>query len=171
MSTEASDAMYSTPVYAEGAPTQPVTRLLLVGQTPHQLSDLQERFGGDELPHKSLSGFESGAAFEQRLHALLEQATIGTHLFVQGDETFLWHVRAAANQHGLMDEEISLFRAGERRNVYCVHCSHIQDIGPEDEAQCAGCGVVLTVRTHFSKRLGAYQGVCLDPDDPYGEGR
>lgn len=25
-----------------------------------------------------------------------------------------------------------------------------------------------TIRTQFSKRLGAYQDVCLDPDNPYG---
>ncbi|MEX1081555.1 MAG: dimethylamine monooxygenase subunit DmmA family protein [Halofilum sp. (in: g-proteobacteria)] len=169
--SEASDAMYSTPVYAEGLPNAPVTRRFLVCQVPQQLTDLRQQLPADDLPSESLSAAEAGDAFEARLTALLQEATIGTHLYVRGDESFLWHVRAAAYQQGLMDDEISLFRTGDRRNVYCVHCSHMQDVGPGDETTCGGCGVVLTIRTHFSKRLGAYQGVCLDPDDPYGEAR
>lgn len=170
MSSEA-DAMFSTPVYAQGETTAPVARRILVCQDAQQLGDLQKQIAADDLPSESLNAAEVGDAFNNRLTALLEQATIGTHLYVQGDESFLWGVRAAAQQQGLMDEEISLFRGGERRKVYCVHCSHMQDVGPGDETTCEGCGVVLTIRTHFSKRLGAYQGVCLDPDNPYGEGR
>lgn len=164
-------AMYSTPVYAQGETTAPVARRFLVCQESEQLNELQQHLSAADLPQESLTAAEAGVSFDDRLTALLEDATIGTHLYVRGDEAFLWHVHDAANRYGLMDDEISLFRSGDRRNVYCVHCSHIQDIGSEDETQCAGCGVVLTVRTHFSKRLGAYQGVCLDPDDPYGEGR
>jgi hypothetical protein len=43
----------------------------------------------------------------------------------------------------------------------------MQDIGSETECSCRHCGVKLFVREHFSQRLGAYMGVCLDPDRPY----
>lgn len=170
MSSEAADAMYSTPVYAQGETAAPVTHRLLVCQDSQQLAYLQDHIAADGLPRESLAQDEAGGSFDERLSTLLESARIGTHLYVRGDESFLWHVRAAADRQGLMDEEVSLFRAGDRRKVYCVHCSYIQDVGPGDATTCAGCGVVLTIRTHFSKRLGAYQGVCLDPDNPRGEG-
>lgn len=163
--------MYSTPVYAQGETAAPVNHRLLVCQDAQQLSYLQGQLGAEELPQESLTLDDAGDSFNERLNTLLSHAHIGSHLYVCGDESFLWHVRAAANEIGLMDEEISLFQSGERRKVYCVHCSHMQDVGNVDETTCEGCGVVLLVRTHFSKRLGAYQGVCLDPDNPRGEGR
>lgn len=169
MSIDPADAMFSTPVYGPQETGARVTHQLLVGQEPSQLSDLQARFGSDDLAQATLTEAEAGDAFAARLGELLASAHIGTHLYVQGDEAFLWSVRAAANDHGLMDEEISLLQAGERRWVYCVHCAHLQAVGPGEETTCEGCGVVLTIRTHFSKRLGAYQGVCLDPTNPRGE--
>ena len=68
---------------------------------------------------------------------------------------------------GLLGDEIELFKQGARRRLYCVHCGHFQDIGSEGECTCGQCRVKLFVREHFSQRLGAYMGVCIDPDSPY----
>ena len=31
---------------------------------------------------------------------------------------------------------------------------------------CSGCGLSLLVRDHFSRRIGAFQGVCIDAEVP-----
>ena len=31
---------------------------------------------------------------------------------------------------------------------------------------CSHCGVKLTVRDHYSRRLGAFMGVCVDAEAP-----
>ena len=74
------------------------------------------------------------------------------------------------NAHGTstpLGDEIELFKQGARRRLYCVHCGHFQDIGSEGECTCGQCRVKLFVREHFSQRLGAYMGVCIDPDSPF----
>lgn len=106
-----------------------------------------------------------------RVLDLLSAAPVGTRLYVCGDEGFLWRVYRLARHSGLLSEEIELFRSGRSRELYCVHCTHQQSIGEEVEATCQGCGVRLMVREHFSQRLGAYMGVCLDPDHPRAEGK
>ena len=35
-----------------------------------------------------------------------------------------------------------------------------------DPYTCPGCGRALFVRDHFSRRLGAFQGVCIDAETP-----
>ncbi|MDP3367631.1 MAG: dimethylamine monooxygenase subunit DmmA family protein [Pseudomonas sp.] len=88
-------------------------------------------------------------------------------MYVFGEDIFLGHVHRLARQAGLLGDEIELFKQGARRRLYCVHCGHLQDIGSEGECTCGQCRVKLFVREHFSQRLGAYMGVCIDPDSPY----
>ena len=103
------------------------------------------------------------------LNTLLQACHPGTHLCICGDETFIWNCRNQARAAGLLDTEMSLIKAAEGRQAYCVHCSQLQPISHDDEVTCQHCGVHLTIREHFSKRLGAYMGVCLNADQPYGE--
>lgn len=131
------------------------TRLLSLGETLITSAD-----------QESLPNIE---ALYLRLQMLLEQAQVGTRLYVSGDESFLWHVYRLARGAGLLGDEIELFRQGERRRLYCVHCANFQDIGREAACTCTHCGVKLLVREHFSQRLGAYMGVCIDPDSPYAQ--
>lgn len=107
--------------------------------------------------------------------ALLERfgrASVGLQLYLCGDEAFLWPLYALARDAGLQEEEIHLLRQGEeRRAVYCVHCASLQCASAADHHDCQHCGVHLEVRQHFSRRLGAYLGVCADADHPYAESR
>jgi hypothetical protein len=48
-----------------------------------------------------------------------------------------------------------------------VHCGLSQPGTTHDSLHCSGCRVLLEVREHFSRRLGAYIGVCANPDQPY----
>lgn len=102
------------------------------------------------------------------LNSLLQACHPGTHLCISGDETFIWHCRNQARAAGLLDAEMTLLKTAEGRQVYCVHCGQLQPASNIDDVTCQHCGVHLTIREHFSKRLGAYMGVCLNADQPYG---
>jgi len=108
------------------------------------------------------------ADFSRRLHQVLVSATVGSHLYIMGDEAFIWRIHGEARSAGLENDEIDITRtiAGARL-VYCVHCGLTQAAGPEALLTCIGCDVGLEVREHFSRRLGAYLGVCTNPDQPY----
>lgn len=106
--------------------------------------------------------------FARRLQHVLASATVGCRLYLRGDEAFVWRVHGEARAAGLEDDEINIPCATPGlRQVYCAHCGLTQAVGPDAVLNCIGCNVGLEVRAHFSRRLGAYLGVCIDPDQPY----
>lgn len=177
MTASSAEPMFSTPRYASEASRHPASRRIVVAQqataavalldhpAPTLLLCLDEPLT-TSVDQESLPSIE---ALYLRLQMLLEQAQAGTRLYVSGDEGFLWHVYRLARHAGLLGDEIELFKQGSRRRLYCVHCTHFQDIGDEGLCSCEQCGVKLLVREHFSQRLGAYMGVCIDPDSPYAK--
>lgn len=181
MHAPTAEPLISTPVYRQPTDTQQASRCLVVSQLlDDTLQAWLDSLHTQDTPCTLIApvGCADGlAAFEyadvehlpQALDSALQQAGIGLRLYVYGDETFLWQVHALACQAGLLDEEIELLCCGEQRLLYCVHCSHLQPIGRQQQVRCSGCGVGLLVREHFSRRLGAYMGVCLDPDQPLAE--
>ena len=188
MTTHAPQAMASTPLYQQQPQPAPAARRLLVCQSfarpevealrsalaqfaePLQVLTLSSAAGEPRVGH-SVERFDQPQALRERLQALLAEAPVGTRVYLCGDEVFLWDGRQLAEEAGLLDEEIELFRTGARRRLYCVHCATFQDIADEAFAECASCGLHLLVRTHFSRRLGAYMGVCSDPNLPRAEVR
>lgn len=187
MTTHAPQAMASTPLYQLQPQPVPAARRLLVCQSLSlpEVEALQSTLAqfAEPLQVLTLSCADEGAtvcpverfdqpqALRERLQALLAEAPVGTRVYLCGDEVFLWDCRQLAEEAGLLDEEIELFRTGARRRLYCVHCATFQDIADEALAECASCGVQLLVRSHFSRRLGAYMGVCSDPNLPRAEVR
>ncbi|MGP0173636.1 dimethylamine monooxygenase subunit DmmA family protein [Pseudomonas sp. NCHU5208] len=175
MTASHSAPLLSTPCYARAVSKQPANQRILVAQqasaaiAPHEeLAPARLLcLGEPPMDGPEQEGLPSIEALYLRLQMLLEQAQAGTRLYVIGDESFLWHVQRLARQAGLLGDEIELIRQGVRRRLYCVHCGHFQDIGSEGECTCGQCRVKLFVREHFSQRLGAYMGVCIDPDSPY----
>jgi len=106
--------------------------------------------------------------FAWRLQQALASATVGCRLYLLGDEAFVWRLHGQARAAGLEDDEIRLTCSlPGQRLVYCAHCGLIQATGPEPLLNCIGCHVGLVVGRHFSRRLGAYFGVCNNPDKPY----
>ena len=106
--------------------------------------------------------------FTRRLQQALAGATVGCRLYLLGDEAFVWRIHGEARAAGLEDDEISMTcTLPGLRQVYCAHCGLTQAAGPAAVLSCIGCHVGLEVRTHFSRRLGAYLGVCINPDQPY----
>lgn len=171
--------LFSTPCYAREASVSPVSMRFVVAQDAasatmlldHPVSTVLLSLSGELLAGVEHEQLAHSEALCLRLQVLLSQAPAGTRLYAVGDESFLWQAQRTARQAGLLVDEIELFKQGTRRRMYCVHCSGFQDIADEGECTCSHCGVRLLVREHFSQRLGAYMGVCLNPDQPYAEAR
>ncbi|CAN0626014.1 dimethylamine monooxygenase subunit C [Burkholderia multivorans] len=109
-------------------------------------------------------------ALEDDVRRRLNESAVGVRLYVCGDEAFVWHIRRVAQAAGMLPDEVVATVSGLRRTVYCVHCGASHAHAAHDEVTCPSCDVRLSVRQHFSARLGAYLGVCADADRPYAGG-
>ena len=49
--------------------------------------------------------------------------------------------------------------------MQCVHCKGITEDVTTQPATCSHCGLLLLVRDHYSRRLAAFQGVCINAED------
>ncbi|MFJ2364041.1 dimethylamine monooxygenase subunit DmmA family protein [Pseudomonas sp. NPDC087697] len=154
--------LHSLPRYRQPLPREAATRHIVVMQSAAACAS----FVGELEQPLVLNG--ENTDFAQRLHRVLVNATVGSHLYIMGDEAFIWRIHGQARSAGLEDDEIDITRSicGARR-VYCVHCGLTQTAGPESVLTCVDCEVGLEVRAHFSQRLGAYLGVCANPDRPH----
>lgn len=102
-----------------------------------------------------------------RLPILLEGVTMGTRLYVAGTEGFIGQVCSQALHHAVDADAIQTERRGPlTRRVQCVHCKSFTDDVIASPAQCAHCGLQMLVRDHYSRRLGAFMGVCIDAEAP-----
>lgn len=165
-------------VAASGEGIRPVLRML---------SDAPEGFAGrthllyvgsPEFPRPELDRLRSlGTArvdvlgttddVIRRLDGLLTTATMGTRLYAAGSEGFVGRVVVTAVSHGIDHKSVLTEHSGSRaRRVQCVHCKHITEDVTVSILECAGCGVLLFVRDHYSRRLAAFQGVCANAEDP-----
>lgn len=159
MSSTATDHPFSVPRYDQAS--QPAD-LLVTQRRDSNLADDQQLVLGD---------FSDSAALQQAFTTRLKLASCGLRLELRGDESFIWPLQALARSAGLEDDEILLSHVPGSRQVFCVHCARCQAASAADAMTCAHCGVHLEVRRHFSRRLGAYLGVCADAELPYAEAR
>ncbi|WP_226548940.1 dimethylamine monooxygenase subunit DmmA family protein [Celeribacter naphthalenivorans] len=98
---------------------------------------------------------------------LLNTARMGTQIYLAGSEGLIGHVSALAFAAGMPVDEIQMEHRGSiARRMQCVHCKGITEDVTTDPFTCAHCGLTLFVRDHFSRRLGVFQGVCVDAETP-----
>jgi predicted RNA-binding Zn-ribbon protein involved in translation (DUF1610 family) len=103
------------------------------------------------------------AALEARLH----RETAGLRLYAVGTESFIWDAANVARRAGMTEDEVFVAQAGSlRRRVYCTHCKAMIENVTTNLAPCPGCGAVLFVRDHFSRRLAAFMGIQADAEEP-----
>ncbi|MFN3986985.1 MAG: dimethylamine monooxygenase subunit DmmA family protein [Rhodocyclaceae bacterium] len=179
-------AMLSKPVYeCPQSPLAPARLRIVVAQDArlHEIDELLAGCRADAAPVVLLSlygkaqdgvpqhNYHDADRLKGGLQGLLADAVVGTRLYLCGDESFIWSMQRLALAGGLVEDEIEHLRVGSRRTVYCVHCATAQESDEAPEIVCSACGLRLTVREHFSRRLGAYMAVCTDADRPYAEGR
>jgi dimethylamine monooxygenase subunit C len=102
-----------------------------------------------------------------RLDVVLTTERMGTRLYLAGTEGFIGQTMRVALAHGLDFNSIKTeHRGSEARRVQCVHCKGITDDVKTQPVRCSHCGLSLLVRDHYSRRIGAFQGVCIDAEEP-----
>lgn len=107
------------------------------------------------------------AAAVAGLREALAAARMGTQVYAAGTEDLIGRVVQAALDAGLELGAIGAEHRGSlARRVQCVHCKAITEEVTTQPVACSGCGLALLVRDHFSRRIGAFQGVCIDAEAP-----
>ncbi len=186
--TEFSPSIISRPVYAE-LQSHGATPAIMVAEGPgaEALIDLAGRDAsvmdkahviyvaagcdhGDALQALQPKWFHQSpslAAAQERLTKALSDAQMGTQLFLAGTEGMIGQASALAASLGFPTSAIHAEHRGSiARSMQCVHCKGITENVTTDPFICSHCGLTLFVRDHFSRRLGVFQGVCVDAETP-----
>jgi predicted RNA-binding Zn-ribbon protein involved in translation (DUF1610 family) len=102
-----------------------------------------------------------------RLNVMLGAAKMGLRVYISGTEGFIGQAMQVALNHGMDFNSIPTeHRGSEARRVQCVHCKGITDNVKTSPFSCSHCGLPLLVRDHYSRRIGAFQGVNIDAEEP-----
>ena len=102
-----------------------------------------------------------------RLRVNLINAKMGTRLYLSGTEGFIGQAMKVALDQNIDFNSIKTeHRGSTARRVQCVHCKGITDDVKTSPYKCTHCGLNLLVRDHYSRRLAAFQGVCIDAERP-----
>jgi predicted RNA-binding Zn-ribbon protein involved in translation (DUF1610 family) len=102
-----------------------------------------------------------------RLEGVLAAAKMGARLYASGSEGFIGQVVQRAMAHGIDHHSILTEHRGSlARRVQCAHCKGFIEDVTANIVRCAHCGLNLLVRDHYSRRLGAFMGVCADAEAP-----
>jgi predicted RNA-binding Zn-ribbon protein involved in translation (DUF1610 family) len=119
------------------------------------------------LGAKSYAEVPGFATALDRYRKALADAHMGTRLYLAGSEGMIGQAVAEALAAGLPADAIETdHRGGIARRMQCVHCKGITEGVTTDPFTCSHCGLTLFVRDHYSRRLGAFQGVCVDAETP-----
>jgi dimethylamine monooxygenase subunit C len=107
------------------------------------------------------------AAALPRLAQTLANARMGMQLYLTGTESLMGQAMKIALDAGIDHLSIQTeHRGSQARRVQCVHCKGIIENVRTQPVTCCHCGLTLLVRDHYSRRLAAFQGVCIDAEVP-----
>jgi hypothetical protein len=102
-----------------------------------------------------------------RLKEILGAASMGLRLYVAGSEPLIGSVVQAGIESFIDPLSVrSEHRGSLKRRVQCVHCKGMTENVITNPVKCSHCGLLLLVRDHYSKRLAAFQGVCINAEIP-----
>ena len=109
----------------------------------------------------------SYAAAVSRIRRVLQDAHMGLQVYLTGTEGLMGQAQNEAMMAGIPHTAIQTEHRGSvARRMQCVHCKGITEDVETDPFVCSHCRLNLFVRDHYSRRLAAYQGVCIDAEDP-----
>lgn len=101
------------------------------------------------------------------LRSSLTSATMGLRLYAAGTEPLIGSVVQAGSDHFIDSMSVRTEHRGSlKRRVQCVHCKGMTENVTTNPVTCAHCGLLLMVRDHYSRRLAAFQGVCINAEVP-----
>jgi DNA-directed RNA polymerase subunit RPC12/RpoP len=128
-------------------------------------SDFETRLTGLR-PH-AYNASPSIAAMLPRLSQTLSTARMGLQLYMAGTEGLIGQATKVATDYGIHHSAIMAEHRGSMaRRVQCVHCKGITEEVRTQPVVCSHCGLQLFVRDHYSRRIAAFQGVCIDAEQP-----
>ena len=163
-------------VAVEGDGVQAVARMLVEGpagfpgRTHVLFTAGRGRADPEQLRALGVAALDVLPDVEQVLSALdrlLDGASMGTRLYAAGGEGFVGRVVRLGIDHGIDHKSVLTEHSGSlARRVQCVHCKHFTEHVTVSIFECGGCGTLLFVRDHYSRRLAAFQGVCVNAEDP-----
>ena len=108
----------------------------------------------------------SVAAALPRLKQTLATARMGLRVYLSGTEGLIGQAMQAALEAGIDHTSIQTEQRGSlARRMQCVHCKGITEDVTTQPATCSHCGLLLLVRDHYSRRIAAFQGVCINAED------
>jgi hypothetical protein len=108
----------------------------------------------------------SFASLLPRLKQTLANAHMGLRLYLAGTEGLIGQAMQVALEAGIDHTSIQTEHRGSlARRMQCVHCKGITENVTTQPATCAHCGLLLLVRDHYSRRVAAFQGVCINAED------
>jgi dimethylamine monooxygenase subunit C len=117
-------------------------------------------------PH-AYNASPSIAAMLPRLSQTLSTARMGLQLYLAGTEGLIGRATKVATDYGIHHDAIMTEHRGSMaRRVQCVHCKGITEEVKTQPVICSHCGLRLLVRDHYSRRIAAFQGVCIDAEQP-----
>ncbi|MEP4036423.1 dimethylamine monooxygenase subunit DmmA family protein [Pseudophaeobacter sp.] len=101
-----------------------------------------------------------------RIRRVLGDGHMGLQIYLAGTEGLMGQAMAEAMRAGIPHSEIQTEHRGSTgRRMQCVHCKGITEDVETDPFVCSHCGLNLFVRDHYSRRIAAYQAVCVDAED------
>jgi dimethylamine monooxygenase subunit C len=107
------------------------------------------------------------AAMLPRLAQTLSIARMGLQLYLTGTEGLIGQATKVAVGYGIHHDAIlTEHRGSMARRIQCVHCKGITEEVKTQPVICSHCGLLLFVRDHYSRRIAAFQGVCIDAEQP-----
>ncbi len=131
------------------------------------LSDAEGEALTNELAPASVKILPTLAAGIARLRELLDPAPMGLRLYAAGSEPLIGFVVQAGADFSIDHLSIRTEHRGSlMRRVQCVHCKGFIENVTTNPVTCTHCGLTLLVRDHYSRRLAAFQGVCVDAEVP-----
>ena len=125
---------------------------------------------GDKLRALNPAQYYEGPSYEasaSRIQRVLQDAKMSTQVYLAGTEGLMGQAMRECTNAGIPYTAVQTeHRGSTARRMQCVHCKGITEDVAIDPFVCAHCGLNLFVRDHYSRRLAAYQGVCIDAEDP-----
>ncbi len=124
----------------------------------------------EKLEALGAAQFYVGPSYEasvSRLRRVLSDAHMGLQVYLSGTESLIGQAMQEAVSAGILHTAIQTEHRGSvARRMQCVHCKGITEDVVVDPFVCSHCGLNLFVRDHYSRRHAAFQGVCVDAEDP-----
>ena len=123
-------------------------------------------FGAAEIVFIPRASGDRYLAALPRVKQTFATAHMGLRLYLSGTEGLIGQAMQAALEAGIDHSSIQTDHRGSlARRVQCVHCKGVTEDVTTQPVACAHCGLLLLVRDHYSRRLAAFQGVCINAED------